>query len=142
MISYTNVVFVAVVDPLRRLLADEWKTVPVVIAGDKLPARAAEWFSVDLIEDSLIAVQGVSQDREYTLTLTYQRMDSGVDSIRGLKALADRVERAKRLLWDNRSTASWYDLRVIRVDYQTESDEENYLAATLELAVRVNEVTG
>jgi hypothetical protein len=131
-VTYTNRVFVSIIDPLADLLVTEFGA-GVPVRWDDEKVGGSEWIEVHPIGSELIERNACSESRVYVVELLYISRQGGRYGLNSLKNRLDAPERLHRLLsnYSQDGSQKWYDARVgaIEYDYELPEREDDKLTA-------------
>ena len=131
-ISYDNVSYASVIDPLCDLIAAEFRGHTTLRLFDDSPPKGSTWLELGSLKEELMADYAGSTTRRYTLTFSYV-VKAGANS--GKKQAQEETNFLNRLIellrqnkdYTKSDVYCWHDATVDGIDYDadTEDDETN-----------------
>jgi len=140
-ITYSNVSYDTILKPLAALFDAEFKKIAPAVVAEQVPTRTERWFELTLVADTLLTDTAHGQEREYQVRVRHWRKSGGEEGLCGMDAVLETVERAKRLLWNNRvnATTGWYAGQVESVDHEPPVEAKGFRAVDINWTVRYHE---
>lgn len=124
-IEYTNNIYTNIISPLDKLIQDEFEGVSITYDEP----NGNESFQILPTNDELLGMRGNGQVRDYSVQITYTyKQGAEYQKDVQLQHLANVAERLKRLIWNNTDGDNWFDGRVDSINYEQESEGEDYKA--------------
>ena len=122
-VNYTKVAFPKIEEKLWKVLNNEFPS--IYISSEYVDQQGDESVRIHLSGSDDVLTTNLFERRSYTVELFHYYEDK--DSIRRTEFVRNRVDRLKGLLNDNQSIATyWYDLHIPTIEYDVETDRENF----------------
>ena len=122
-VNYTKVAFPKIEEKLWKVLNNEFPS--IYISSEYVDQQGDESVRIHLSGSDDVLTTNLFERRSYTVELFHYYEDK--DSIRRTEFVRNRVDRLKSLLNDNQSIATyWYDLHIPTIEYDVETDRENF----------------
>ena len=122
-VDYTKVAYPKIEDKLEKVLNNEFPN--IYISSEYVEQKGDESIRIHLAGSEDVLTTNVFERREYEVELFHYYEDK--DSLKRTEFVRNRVDRLKALLNDNQSiTGYWYDLHIPSIEYDLETDRENF----------------
>jgi len=147
MITYSNTFKDNILDPLDKLIANEFGS--PVHYDEGFEIRGTQWFNIFPITDTLVEERVQSQVRDYNVIIRYYRNTTGKKQKRThVSPVMEIGERLKRLIKNNSnhtesSSYYWHNGRVDSISYNIEEEDvsPDYVIVEANFIATVEEVT-
>lgn len=126
-IEYDNIIFDEIMETLVSLINDEFD-MPVYFNEHK----GNQSFLIAPESDNLVTRMSAGSQREYNISINYELKFGGEYTKNNLKQVSQVMERLKRLINNNSSSANgskWFNANITDIQYVRDEDESNILKA-------------